>query len=303
MKNLSTILLMVCMGALCALQLHGQEAPTISVQGTLKDASGASVADGTYSVTFRLFNQETGGDPVWQEVATVEVVGGIYSHYLGSVTPLNAANFASTLYMGLKVGSYELNPRTRMTYAPYTFSSNTAQKVLCSGAVGDVKYSVLNPTQFAAVNGDCWVPFDGRALASSAQLRQITGWTSLPNAGGVFLRTQEFANSPDRDPGRTSSSPIAAVQAEELKSHGHSAGGNNGGQIYKYPVSILDPAYVSASGFTLLTNMNQVATQLFPPPPVYAPLDPFDFSAGVSNTGGAETRPVNMNVWVYIRIN
>jgi hypothetical protein len=296
MKNLSTILLMVCMGALCALQLHGQEAPTISVQGTLKDASGASVADGTYSVTFRLFNQETGGNPVWQEVATVEVVGGIYSHYLGSVTPLNAANFASTLYMGLKVGSYELNPRTRMTYAPYTFSSNTAQKVLCSGAVGDVKYSVLNPTQFAAVNGDCWVPFDGRSLASSAQLRQITGWTSLPNAGGVFLRTQEFANSPDRDPGRTSSSPIAAVQAEELKSHNH---------------AVTDPGHkhgTSAAELGLLPNivpLNYGFTVITTETNSFGTLSISNATTGITiaAAGGAETRPVNMNVWVYIRIN
>lgn len=292
MKNLVIFFVVAFLWLSGSLMLHGQVVPTISVQGTLKDANGLSVSDGVYTVTFRLFNQETGGNPVWQEEATVEVVGGIYSHYLGSITPLNGANFANTLYMGLKVGNYELNPRTLMTYAPYTFSSNLAQKVVCSGAVGDVKYSVLNPTQFAAVNGDCWVPMDGRALASNAQLRQITGWSNLPDAGGVFFRSQEFSGSPDRDSGRTSSSPVAAVQSDEIKSHNHDV--NDPG--HKHGVE----NYIWYLGQTYF-NVG------------YYYFAPDDFGAKYTNnattgitinaTGGAETRPVNMNLWTYIRIN
>jgi hypothetical protein len=127
MKNLIQRCLLLLMMFLTTIALSAQDLPTLSVQGTLKDANGASVSDGVYTVTFRLFNQETGGTPVWQEEAPVEVIGGIYSHYLGSVTPLEGSDFGTTLYLGLKVGNYELNPRTRMTYAPYTFASNYAQ--------------------------------------------------------------------------------------------------------------------------------------------------------------------------------
>jgi hypothetical protein len=300
MKNWLKIFVVTLIGALCSSQLTAQESPTISIQGTLKDATGSSVDDGTYTVTFRLFNVESGGSAVWQEEAPVEVVGGIYTHYLGSVTPLNPANFGNVLYLGLKVGNYELNPRTKLTYAPYTFASAT---VVCSGAVGDVKYSVLNPTQFAAVNGDCWVPFDGRALAGNSQLRQITGWSSLPDVGGTFFRAQEFPGSPDRDPGRTSGSTIATVQAEELKSHGHSINDpghshGSGSQVYETP-----GVNTITGGVTFLTLMSNYAGVYNFTPVSVGGGGSSSTGISISSSGGAETRPVNTNLWVYIRIN
>lgn len=298
MKNLVKFFVVAFLWLSGSQMLHGQVVPTISVQGTLKDANGLSVSDGVYTVTFRLFNQETGGNPVWQEEATVEVVGGIYSHYLGSITPLNGANFANTLYMGLKVGNYELNPRTLMTYAPYTFSSNLAQKVVCSGAVGDIKYSILNPTQFATVNGDCWVPMDGRALASNSQLRQVTGMTSLPDVSGLFLRSQEFAGGGNNDPGRTSSTAIATLQTDDVKPHDHTmaeAGLHKHSFASKEPYSV--PFYFVTTSFGVLVT-------------AYSNADNTSETANagahthtINNNSGTETRPKNLNVWTYIRIN
>ncbi len=292
MKNLLSIFIAVLIGASCSLVLHGQEAATISVQGILKDANGASVPDGNYAVIFRLFNQETGGSPVWQEEATVEVIGGIYTHYLGEVTPLNAANFANVLYMGLKVGNYELNPRTKMTHAPYTFSSDVAQRVVCSGAVGDIKYSILNPTQFAAMNGDCWVPLDGRPLSQSDMLRQVTGLTNLPNAGGLFIRSQEFENSAN-DPGRDVSTAIATIQEDEVKSHTHTmqqAGLHShgvqdatGGTPFPFPVKGMVNGLAGAT--VQVTNQDGAHVHT------------------IDAAGGPETRPKNINFWVYIRTN
>lgn len=307
MKNLLKIFVAVLIGATFSLELYGQEAPTISIQGTLKDASGSAVGDGVYTVTFRLFNSEAGGSPVWQEEAPVEVVGGIYTHYLGSVTPLNPANFGNVLYLGLKVGNYELNPRTKLTYAPYTFASAT---VVCSGAVGDVKYSVLDPAEFAAVNGDCWVPLDGRALPGNSQLRQIKGWSSLPDVGGTFLRAQEFPGSPDRDPGRTSGSSIATVQGDELKGHGHSVSdpghSHTAEQLYLLPFLLSSITYPGGSSTPRALTQQSTLT-------IFSPVDltPASSSGGsstttgisIGNTGGSETRPVNTNLWVYIRIN
>jgi len=292
MKNLLSIFIAVLIGASCSLVLHGQEAATISVQGILKDANGASVPDGNYAVIFRLFNQETGGSPVWQEEATVEVIGGIYTHYLGGVTPLNAANFANVLYLGLKVGNYELNPRTKMTHAPYTFSSDVAQRVVCSGAVGDIKYSILNPTQFAAMNGDCWVPLDGRPLSQSDMLRQVTGLTNLPNAGGLFIRSQEFENSAN-DPGRDVSTAIATIQGDEVKSHAHTmqqAGLHShgvqdatGGTGFQIPVKGMVNGLAGATVQVTDQGGAHVHT--------------------IDAAGGPETRPKNINFWVYIRTN
>lgn len=96
---------------------------TLSVQGTVQKSTGAAVDDGDYSLTFKLYTTETGGNPVWSETqGQVNIVGGVYSVTLGTVTPLTAA-FDQTYYLGITVGSgAELTPRARLTSSPYALS-------------------------------------------------------------------------------------------------------------------------------------------------------------------------------------
>lgn len=273
-------------------QINAQS-PKISIQGTLKTADGNTVMDGTYNVTFRLYNVEIGGAPLWFENATVDVIGGIYSHYLGSGTALNGADFVTTLYLGVKVGNYELTPRTELSYSPYSF---TTYSTVCSGAVGDIKHSILNPTQFAAVNGACWVPMDGRALASTDQLRVITGMLNVPDGSGLFVRSQEFSGGADNDPSRTSASAIAVLQGEAFQSHNH--GVNDPSHTHSFSDNYRqlggDDYHIagglekySSQNLTSLLNTTHAATT----------------GISIQNAGGPETRPKNLNFWVYIRIN
>ena len=274
-----------------ATQVHAQT-PKISIQGTLKTADGTTVGDGTYNVTFKLYNAETAGTLKWSENATVDVVGGIYSHYLGSVTALNPADFATTLWLGVKVGTYELTPRTELSYSPYSFAVYSA---VCSGAVGDIKHSILNPAQFAAANGACWVPMDGRALATTDQLRVITGMLNVPDGSGLFIRSQEFSGGADNDPSRTSGSAIATFQGEAVQSHSH--GVNDPGHTHDFSDIRHgdggDKCGCAGSGGTAsrgtTTDANTTSSR----------------TTGISiqNAGGPETRPKNLNFWVYIRIN
>jgi hypothetical protein len=290
--------------------IHAQSAAKISIQGTLKDANGAAVEDGTYTVEFRLYNVETGGTIQWFEVASVESAGGIYSHYLGSINPLDAEVFDQTLFLGIKVGAYELTPRTELTYAPYTFASNTALsalKVICSGAVGDVKYSILNPTQFAAENGDCWVPMDGGSMFGT-KLASILQTNTKPNASGLFLRAHEYTEG--NDPGRSPSSSIASVQSDELGSHGHGhslsfSGSTSSAGAHSHTVRISWRGFTTQAGggaglensqdddFTASSNTTGDHTHSVSGP----------VSGSINNAGGSETRPKNMNLYVYIRVN
>ncbi len=93
------------------------------IQGSVQSVSGAPVDNGTYSMTFRLYETETGGTPVWSETQpAVQVTGGLYSTSLGSVTPLTAP-FNTVYYMGVSVsGADELIPRARLTSSPYAMS-------------------------------------------------------------------------------------------------------------------------------------------------------------------------------------
>lgn len=284
--------------------LYGQSGnPGINIQGILRDATGKTVDDGQYSVSFRLYTVRTGGMHVWQETADVDVTGGIFNHNLGSVTPLNAGDFSTTLYLGVKTNNFELTPRTELTYAPYTFAVSRALRVGCTGAVGDIKYSILNPTEFATVNGDCWVPMNGGPLSPDSKLGQILGTPNLPDGGGVAIRSQEFSGGQDNDPGRTPATPVATFQDAMSKSHGHTTS-TDGLHTHRYMLYYHSNGYVpwSIAGVErwFPTGNDQER---------YA-LDNRIVSNGdhghfvYENPGGTDVvRQKNLNFWVYIRIN
>ena len=322
-QNLSFCLIcLLCFGL--TIETKAQQTKKISLQGFLKDANGKAVADGAQDIIFKLYTQENGGTAEWTDTQTINVFGGVYSTHLGSIAnPVDALNWGSeTYFVGVTVQGIELTPRTELTFAPYSLGSpkatnadlakrallaDTAKVVKCSGAVGDVKYSILNPTQFAAQNGDCWVPMDGRALTVNDKLRQITGVNTLPNAGGLFIRSQEM-NGSNYDPDRTESSSIATLQSDNFGSHNHALGGS---------VSMTD-TYLSGSSYTSAAgsysiNVPSSGTSNYV-------LIGHDGDAGLNftnstttqsanlpsntaNSGQTETRPKNLNLWTYIRIN
>ncbi len=299
----------------------------ISIQGFLKDANGKAVDNGTYSITFKLYNVESAGVALWTEInPAVNVFGGIYTVKLGAITNISSLAWDVPYFLGVTIQGTELSPRTELTYAPYAISvanavsastatnainaikADTAKVVLCSGAVGDIKYSILNPTQFAARNGNCWVPMDGRNIFGS-KLATDLGTNVIPDAGGMFLRSQEFSGSANNDPDRTSSSPIAIVQAQSFLLHNHNGTtSTNGNHNHSH----------NADGNTVgLAKLGSTDTptgfdnQITNPEMILSNVDALSLnSAGdhnhtvtVSNAGGTETRPINLNVWTYIRIN
>lgn len=56
-----------------------------------------------------------------------------------------------------------------------------------SGTLGDVKYSILAPTQFQKLNGNEWRLMDGQSIVGT-KLSQMTGKSALPDARGMFIR-------------------------------------------------------------------------------------------------------------------
>ena len=101
---------------------------SMQYQGVLLDpATGQPKPDGTYNMTFRLYN--TGGGVVWLEQQSVPVKTGMFSVLLGSVTPLNASDFnGQELSLGVTVGSdAEMFPRQPIARVPYAFQALNAQ--------------------------------------------------------------------------------------------------------------------------------------------------------------------------------
>lgn len=308
----------------------GQQSKKISLQGFLKDGNGKAVADGSQAITFKLYTQESGGTAAWTEDQTLTVYGGVYSTQLGKITSLENLNWgSSTYYVGVTVQGTELTPRTELTFAPYSLGSPKAQEVVCSGAVGDVKYSILNPIQFAAVNGSCWVAMDGLNSMAGSKLAAIIGGTTVPNAGGLFLRGQEFTGqTANHDPDRTSNSPIATFEEQAMQTHTHSLSGSaNTNTVGDHSHAIgLRLSNGSAAtdikglgGYYPSTDNSSDTSH-----PMIAASDrtqegsTHSFTIGnagshshtltgnTDNNNGytaSETRPKNLNLWTYIRIN
>ena len=62
---------------------------TVPYTGSLTDQSGQAVVDGSYEFTFKLYDFEKAGEPLWTEAQTgVAVLDGTFSVILGSVNPL-----------------------------------------------------------------------------------------------------------------------------------------------------------------------------------------------------------------------
>jgi len=106
--------------------------PMINYQGKLMQPSGVPVPDGTYQMTFAIYDVPTGGTPLWSETnGSVQVKGGLFSVLLGSVNNLPGNIFDSPdRWFGVTVGSDpEMTPRQRIASAAFAFGASVADTV------------------------------------------------------------------------------------------------------------------------------------------------------------------------------
>ena len=136
MKRLFLLLIIT---VITSFNVFGQAIPKqIDYQGVLKTSAGVIVPDGNYQLTFRIYNDPTGGSALWTEVQTVAVANGIFSAHLGSVTPITTVPFDRIHFLGITIESDpELLPRTTLKPSPYSFMAmdvldNTVVKSLNS---------------------------------------------------------------------------------------------------------------------------------------------------------------------------
>ena len=113
-----------------AAQINWAQVPrTLNYQGVLTDGSSVIVPDGNYNVTFRIYQDQTGGSAIWEEAQLISVSSGIFNVVLGSVIPLNIP-FDNQYYFGVSVGAgTELTPRIQFTASAYSLNSSNSEKV------------------------------------------------------------------------------------------------------------------------------------------------------------------------------
>lgn len=97
-------------------------------QGRLTEVGGAAV-DGVVSMTFRLYDSETGVTAVWEETQSVDVMTGVFNVFLGEVNPLTV-DFSVQHWLEIEVDGDLMNERLALVPVPYAhhaLSSVTAE--------------------------------------------------------------------------------------------------------------------------------------------------------------------------------
>jgi hypothetical protein len=98
---------------------------TLSYQGVLTDASGIPVTDGDYTLTFRLYESETGGTAIWTEGQTITLINGLFNVILGKAISYPVP-FDKPYWLGITIDSgSELSPRIELTSSAYSLNSRS----------------------------------------------------------------------------------------------------------------------------------------------------------------------------------
>lgn len=137
MRIPNSLLLLVVIGTISIISGRGiaqNGVPMlINYQGELRSpTAGEPIPDGSYEMLFRIYDVESGGTPLWEEVhsslydSAVGVTNGIFSVILGAGTgdPLDASILdGDERWLEIRVGTETLSPRQRMTSAAYSIIS------------------------------------------------------------------------------------------------------------------------------------------------------------------------------------
>jgi hypothetical protein len=163
-----------------------------------------------------------------------------------------------------------------------------AVPVTCSGALGDVKYSILTLDTFIKENGNCWILMDSITQAEAQNYTLFNRYKIdlIPDARGVFIRGMNLGR--DEKTGNSSGNlPVGEYKEDTFKNHNH--------RLFVTAASAGGPG-----PFWYGTNFAHM--------PAFQGDDRPETARHLSNTaiesnGEAETSPRNISLYTYIRVN
>jgi hypothetical protein len=98
----------------------------INYQGKVTDASGTPVADGAYTMRFRIYDASSGGTLQWDSGdRSITVSGGVFSVLLGeSPQPALTLAFDEDLWLAVRFNGVDQSPRVRLTAVAYAYMAS-----------------------------------------------------------------------------------------------------------------------------------------------------------------------------------
>lgn len=122
MRSRMYILSLMCLIVLTANAVRAEVPAMMNYQGYLADAVGTPLNE-TVDMEFSLYQEETGGTPLWTEIQGGIVVSeGIFNVILGSSAPLDLP-FDVPYYLGIRINGEEMAPRKPLLSVPYALNA------------------------------------------------------------------------------------------------------------------------------------------------------------------------------------
>ena len=245
MKQLSFSILLLMLISSFTTSLQAQIPRTLSYQGVFTDSLGNPKSDGTYTLTFRLYDSESGGNVLWAETKLLQVKRGLFTTILGDETPLpDSLKFDRPYWLSLQVASeLELSPRIPLTavgYSLYSIKADTA------------KFAITAPQQSFV---------DSARIAGTVPINSITGQKILdgtiqrvdvvPTFTAPYADTAMYARGTPSQ-GFVDSARIAGTIPDSTITRRKISPG----QIVKSLNSIADNITLSATGGATITSSN-----------------------------------------------
>lgn len=151
---------------------------SFSICGFAVDQSETAV-EGQKSVTYRLYNSESGGSPLWQETQTTSFDQGVFCAGLGENTgnplPLSQLLTEARLFLGIQIESdSELSPRLEF------FSSPFALIALSVADGGTIQGATIEDSE---LKGTTTVQFGGSTATGQPSFTVHVNTTTVSTAG------------------------------------------------------------------------------------------------------------------------
>ncbi|MCP4634238.1 MAG: hypothetical protein GY855_15035 [candidate division Zixibacteria bacterium] len=195
------VLIMVFTASLMAVEVPN----IINFQGYL--TNGSTPLDGSFELTFKIYDVPTGGTELWTETRTFDVSDGYYSILLGEATPIDIS-FSGNAWIGVQItGQSEMTPRYQIASMPYAYvakyadsiSNNTVDstKVIDGSlSIFDLHGGSATPGQTLKWTGSEWAPADdalggggpGEGWADDGDIVRLTTSTDSVGIGTTFPR-------------------------------------------------------------------------------------------------------------------
>lgn len=163
----------------------------IAYQGRITNPSGEPVADNDYQLTFRIYDDLSGGFLLWEEIhPAVSVADGLFYVYLGSYNPIIMDSLSKgspyvpvPLYLETQVGSDPpIDPRTLLGGMPYSAVTERIK--------GDVESS---PGKLLVTNPFEKGPDSARVIIDNG--RAVVDVWKVDDINDIDIRSVQFADA------------------------------------------------------------------------------------------------------------